>query len=521
MASAAISVAVLLCSAATAATAAPSARRLAPATARTTLTAAVSAPASGTQWKSRVPSAGGSGQAASGSGEEAAADPTTEGQWGEPFPLKVVGIHATLLRDGRVLLFSRPLRHAGSEAKLWDPANGRIEDVSLRVHRDIFCGGHSMLPGGNVLVTGGTVHGSAHEEGVRHTFVFDPRTRTWEEGPRMARARWYPTNVTLPGGRTLIFSGQRDGETRIRSVERYNPDTNRLTTLPRSAWRRMDLYPRMHLLPSGKIFWAGQVRRTRTFDPRVGDWSFVDRMNFGSRYTGASVLLPGLRKVLALGGTHGAVGTATAEVIDLAEPRPRWRYVEPMHHPRKHPNAVLLPDGTVLVVGGGLRGNYEEPVRIPELYRPSSSTWTEMAPQTAPRMYHSTALLLPDGRVLSAGQDDGLYATTGEVFSPPYLFRGARPRIASAPQDINYGEPFAVRSLQAGLIERVVLMRPGSVTHSVDFEQRHIELGFQRDTTTLQVRAPRLRAVAPPGWYMLFILDGAGVPSVASWVHLH
>ncbi|MGQ0669744.1 MAG: galactose oxidase-like domain-containing protein, partial [Actinomycetota bacterium] len=302
----------------------------------------------------------------------------------------------------------------------------------------------------------------------------------------------------------------------IKWVERYNPANGRISRLPASANMHMDLYPRMFVLPSGDVFWAGEPQATRMLDPASATWWFVDDMNESDRYSGASVLLPGLDRVLAVGG--GSPPTQTAEIIDLSEPYPSWEDTAPMHQARKHLNAVLLPDGTMLVVGGGQRGSYNDPVREAELYDPATGTWTEMASQVAGRMYHSTAVLLPDGRVLSAGQDNGLYAETGEIYSPPYLFKGPRPTIASAPSGVAYGQGFTIATPDAADIARVALIKPGSATHGVNFDQRYVDLAFAAGDGELQATAPADGNEAPPGWYMLFVVSSAGVPSVASWV---
>ena len=236
--------------------------------------------------------------------------------------------------------------------------------------------------------------------------------------------------------------------------------------------------------------------------------------------TDMSVLLPGLTEILEAGGTTSAGVTSTAELLNLSASQPAWAYTSAMHFARLWANSVLLPDGTVLVVGGGASGYYDGPVRTPEIYHPATRTWTEMAAQTAPRMYHSTALLLPDGRVLSAGQSSGTYENTGEIFSPPYLFKGARPVITNAPATLGYRAAFTVTSPQAASIARLVLIKPGAVTHSCDFDQRYVQCTFTASGTTLSAVAPPSANSAPPGWYLLFLVSTAGVPSVASWVHV-
>lgn len=150
-----------------------------------------------------------------------------------------------------------------------------------------------------------------------------------------------------------------------------------------------------------------------------------------------------------------------------------------MHEPRKNLNVVLLPDGSVLAVGGNQGpGLYDQPVLGSELFDPVSETWKQMASQVAPRAYHSTALLLPDGRVLSAGQTDGTMQTSAELYSPPYLFAGPRPVIDAAPSTVGYGSSFAVSTSQAASIDSVALVRANSSTHGVNFDQRHVPLSF-------------------------------------------
>jgi hypothetical protein len=199
---------------------------------------------------------------------------------------------------------------------------------------------------------------------------------------------------------------------------------------------------------------------------------------------------------------------------------PAWRSTGSLTYPRLVANLVTLPDGQVLIVGGGAQYKYTNPVKIPELYNPVSGTWTPMAPQQAGRMYHSTAVLLPDGRVLSAGQDSGPLATYGEVFSPPYLFRGARPTISAAPANIGYGQTLTISTPDASTIKVVTVIRADAMTHEVDSDQRSIPLTFTAAGGTITAQSPASANVAPPGYYMLFIVNDNGVPSVAPWLRI-
>lgn len=465
---------------------------------------------------------GGSGLVA-GASATSLSDPALVGSWSAPFSVGVKGIHSSVLPNGKVLLFSYPVTSLGSDASVWDPVTGVSTDVSLNWARDIFCSGHSLLADGRLFITGGHVHSAAYGLGVRNTDFFDPATNTFGQGPLLSEERWYPTNVELANGHVLIFGGYVNTKTPAPApdVDSYDPALNTITRLPSTATKVLGNYPRLHLLWNGKIPWTN-VKRTQIFDPTNNTWSASASMNAGGRgQSDDSVLLPGLKKVLEFGGAVNGVATATAEVVDFSAPTPQWQYTGSMNSARVWANAVLLPDGNVLAVGGGSGGSYTNPVYQSELYNPATGTWSVMASQQAPRIYHSTAVLLPDGRVLSAGMDNGSYQTTAELYSPPYLFRGPRPTIASAPQAVGYGQPFSISTPDASSITRVALVRPSSVTHSISADQRYVDLSFQHiDDNTLSVTSPANGNEAPPGPYMLFILTSTGVPSVASWMNV-
>jgi galactose oxidase-like protein/kelch motif-containing protein len=455
------------------------------------------------------------------------ASPSQVGSWTSPVDIGVVGINAVLLHTGKVLLWyypSSPATH--SPAVLYDPVTGTTTDVTPSFEGNIFCSGVSVLPDGRVLVSGGmaTPH-PGPDAGTFSTTIFDPSTNMWSQGNPMNYARWYPSNVELPDGTTLTLSGYNETATKLQRVmEAYSPTTGVWTSLPSSANMPpdSDFYPRMVVLPNGKIFKAAVATDTRIFDPATNTWSFVANLNFGPRVEGGVVLLPGGQKVFTAGGgtTSLGAGTATAEIIDFSSSTPTWAYTGSMTYGRKHENLVLLADGTVLAVGGGATGKYAAPVRQAELYNPATGAWTVMASQSAQRTYHSTALLLPDGRVLSAGSDSGSQSTTIEIFSPPYLFQGAAPVISSAPTSLGYGAEFTITTPDAASITRVALIRPGATTHANDFDQRYVDLNFTVGSGKLNARAPASANNAPPGYYMLVIVNSSGVPSVMPFLQL-
>ena len=248
----------------------------------------------------------------------------------------------------------------------------------------------------------------------------------------------------------------------------------------------------------------------------------------GVRDYGSAVMYePG--KVLVMGG--GDPPKNTAEVIDLNAASPSWRLVDSMQFSRRQINATLLPDGKVLVTGGTAAPGFSDPsghVDAAELWDPATENWTTLASSSGiPRVYHSTALLLPDGRVLSTGGND--HPET-EIYSPPYLFKGARPTITSAPASVAYGQSFFVGTPNAAAISKIRILRLSSVTHAFNQSQYINELSFSQTPGGLNVTAPRAPTaigspsappvVAPPGHYLLFILNGSGVPSVAPIIRL-
>ena len=196
-----------------------------------------------------------------------------------------------------------------------------------------------------------------------------------------------------------------------------------------------------------------------------------------------------------------------------------------MAFPRRRENMVILADGSVMAVGGTRQGDDPtQAVLAGEIWSPATKSWTTVASMSLPRMYHSAALLLPDGRVLAAGGEPSTTtwqdAQTAQVYSPPYLFKGSRPTIAGVPGQVGYGGSFAVSTPDAASISAVALIRPAAVTHANDMDQRYVPLGFQRAGAALTVAGPSGGTVAPPGWYMLVIRNAAGVPSVASWIQV-
>jgi hypothetical protein len=463
-------------------------------------------------------------------------------------------------------------------------------DGMLRVANsttNLFCSGHSFLPDGRLLVAGGHQRPEVERAGERHLNIFDYRTNCWTRGPDMKRGRWYPYNVTLSTGETLILSGTYWSNDPVTTPRTFAPNLDAevysggptLKYLP-TPDPNITMYPYLHLTPEGKVLQvqSGFInpldsstlsKESRMFDPAAnlgsGKWDPLESTIF-PHALGTAVLFDSGNKVLVMGGFDtGTNATRGAEFMDLTPkpgpsptPAPTWRRVAPMNFPRAYHTATILPDGKVLVTGGvecnGLDVSCGKVLNA-EMWDPLENTtcpslvpWRTMAAQTEVRAYHSIAALLPDGKVLVGG--GGLPGAVGErdlngrliediredharlfghksveIYSPPYLFDAngkelARPQITSAPATVSYGQSFEVVTLGVTGTPKVSLVRLASVTHGFNQDQRQLFLNASViDSRTIDVTAPADPKICPPGYYMLFVLSN-GVPSIAKIVRV-
>jgi len=270
------------------------------------------------------------------------------------------------------------------------------------------------------------------------------------------------------------------------------------------------------------------------FDSTTHNWSYVATTNYSSGRTyGSSVLLPLTPanayqpRVMIFGGGNPA--TATSEIIDLSAATPNWQWGPPMSQPRIEMNAVLLPTGKVLTLGGSTNDEDATTASLnADLFDADAGTVSSAGQNAFPRLYHSVAILLPDGRVFVAGGNPtrGTYEPHMEIYSPAYLFAAdgslaPRPTVTSVPSGaIGYGTTFQVQTPDAASITSAVLMRAGAVTHAFDMDQRLVGMSFTAGNGVLTVTAPPNGNVAPPGYYMLFLLNSAGVPSIGTFVQM-
>lgn len=490
------------------------------------------------------------------------------GTWSPVTNIPVFAVHGALIYNQTTDKWKVALFSGGEEANnpptgpndlrksyLWDPDTNSFTSQTFALvgptdSADPFCAHQCILPDGRLLVMGGAFYGGPHGRGVRATWIFDPISETWSRVADMAFGRWYPTSVVLPDGRVVVASGRSASGGVIAQMEVFDPSTNAWATLPSSANKTLEIYPSLHLVPAGshagKIFytgtrWAGSPGQnnwaapaTALFDAVSNTWHDLASHVTPNRTEGISVLLPPAEcaRWLVLGGgvTAPDGDPDSAEVIDLLQPTPAWSDVQDMRHARTNVTAAILPNGTVFVFGG--HGGYkwtangaggDQHAYPGEIYHPETRGWIETAPMQRPRQYHSVGILLPDGRVLCAG---GVFPGTAqqdqsnmEIFSPPYMDEPTRPVITNAPAAIAYGDSFTVETPQTANIDRVALIRPMAITHHTDSEQRYVRLAFRViNAATLEIAAPGNPNLAPPGYYMLFLVDACGRPSVAKFV---
>jgi galactose oxidase len=436
---------------------------------------------------------------------------TDAGQWSAPFSWPIVAVHMMLLPNGRVLSIG-----SVGTPQVWNPATGAFTPAAAPAR--LFCAGHALLADGRVFLAGGHI---SNNHGLPNITFFSGATNAFSSGAPMARGRWYPTTTVMGNGEVAILAGRDEAGVVVTTPEVWSSGSLRRLT---GASQSLPYYPRAFLAPDGRLYSAGPTRPTRFLSlAGSGLWTKGPTRLFGAREYGSAVMYDD-GKILYAGGSRT---TNTAEVINLNQAQPVWSWTGSMAFARRHLNLTALPTGEVLAtggVGGTAFNDLSVPVRAAEIWNPTTGQWTTLASSAITRGYHATSLLLPDGRVLHSGSGDGAGAPpqrNAELFSPPYLFRGPRPTITSAPSEVGYGAQFRILTPQAAAITRVSLIRLGSVTHAFDENQRFQRLAFTSDATGLNVTAPSSRNRAPPGHYMVFILNSAGAPSVARIIRIH
>jgi hypothetical protein len=446
--------------------------------------------------------------------------------WSSLVPLPIVSVHSALMPNGKIMMWDGQLAFAVTTI-VFDPINNTVNWTSAPV--DLFCAGVDLMADGRVIAVGGTVVSSF---GLTSTKVFDPSTEAWSSLADMNYARWYPSTIILPDGRFIVSSGEVNGAGTDEVIhEIYNPSANAWTQLSGAPFK-FPYYPHLYVLGDGRVLVSSTAEApivSQILDLNTITWIPVG----GNAVDGGSSAMYLPDNILKMGKSWdpddgSSPSVATAYVLDLTQVNPAWRQIASMTFARTYHTSTILPDGTVLVTGGGTTTapkDVAHAVFPAELWNPTTEAWTLMASMNSPRLYHSEAVLLPDARlfIYGGGRYDASTVSTdqfsGEFFSPPYLFKGPRPSIGSAPSQLSYGQNFTVQTPDAGRIAKVSLIRFGGVTHAENFSQRFLPLTFSAGSGSLTVTAPVNANLAPPGYYMLFLVDTNGVPSRASIVH--
>jgi hypothetical protein len=462
-----------------------------------------------------------------------AADPTVVGVMSPLVTLPFVTVNTTLLPTGEV--FINEGESFGWTCATWDPIGNTINWIPAPTPTsNEFCSATEQLGNGQMIIVGGQ-NGKNNDNGIPNVNSLNADTLAWTVLPPMTYPRWYPSDTVLGDGSVLVVSGEMNGVgSDALTSERYFPASNSWTLLNKqnASFPYHYFYPHDFLLADGRVFAAATTEHaivSQIFDLNAGTWTPVDSTH---TYDGGSSVMYGPGKILKMGhwgnpnDNPQTNAVASAYTIDLTVATPIWTPVGSMAYPRSYHNATLLPDGTVLVTGGGRTsapadGNGVLPI---EVWSPVTLNWTTLASINTTREYHSEGLLLPDGRVLVSGggrfnnTNEPTYNYNCEIFAPPYLFKGARPAI-TAVSPTAVGGTFTVTTSDAASIAKVSLIRYGAVTHGMNFAQRFIPLSFVLSgSNSLTVTAPATSNLAPPGNYLLFILNGAGVPSIAATV---
>lgn len=496
------------------------------------------------------------------------AQPAVDGQWTNVFSWGggggIEAIHTFMLPTGKVMFWSTWRESVG----LWDPVTNGFSTAANLPAFNVFCSGHAWLPDGRLLVAGGHVQ---NYNGENRADIFDPFTNRWANAdpaqanvPNMGSTssnsgtsgkRWYPSATTLGNGDVLVMSGDvvptaggGSGNTN-RTVQIYEHATNSWRTLTGALRPTNDLlptYPRVFAMPDGRaISLSDNSNDTEILDlSGAGSWTYLQDTLDPNLHNYGPALMYDTGKIAYIGG--GNTPTQNISILDVNVANPAWRYAgggttKPpadspyvMQRARRQNNATILADGTVLITGGTDVTGWNDPnglIATAEIWDPVTEQVTQVADANANifRGYHSTALLLPDGRVLVTGGDHDYGGaipgqnTNAEIYSPAYLFNddgspAARPTVTAAPDVAELGDSIFVETPDAADIAKALWVVPGAVTHAQNWTQRANTLDFSIGEGGVNIQLPADQNEAPVGYYMLFLVNDQGTPSVAKWI---
>ncbi|GID97517.1 galactose oxidase-like domain-containing protein [Amorphoplanes digitatis] len=453
---------------------------------------------------------------------------------------------ATTMKHGDAVM-----THAG-EAEVWVDAERAGDAATVRGPAQYALTGLAGADRRNLYGLADKITREKQEYGGDNTsYEFDPVTERYQRVGDMVKPRWYPTLAETPNGDVLAVSGL-DGFGRMLpgDNERYLTGQRRWVDAPKLK-RVFPTYPALHLVADGRLFFSGSNSGygSDTEGRTPGLWDLTNNKfqvvpglpDPRMTETSSSVLLPPAQdqKVMIFGGGEvgeSPVSTRRTAIADLDEPKPAYRPGPDLPQPARYLSTVLLPDDTVLTTGGSsgyrggeYRGQTRSDLFNTQIYDPAGNRFADAADSTIGRNYHSEAILLPDGRVITLGSDP-LYDPTGknpgtfeqrvEVYSPPYLYKGERPTVGAGPDAVQRGTTVTFATADAGRIRAARLMRPSAVTHVTDVDQRSVALDVTPAPGGLALSIPKARGLVPSGWYLLYLVDDKGVPSTGRWVRV-
>jgi galactose oxidase len=474
------------------------------------------------------------------------------GRWGPTIDFPIVPVAAAIeFETGRVLTWSAfsPSSFVGGNGGMtvtatYDPSSRTVSQRTVsNTNHDMFCPGISIDGKGRLIVTGGN--------NAPRTSIRDPGSDTWAVGPDMRIARGYQSSATCSDGRVFTIGGSWSGGEGGKNGEIYDLNANTWTLLPGTPVApmltadfagvfRSDNHAWLFGWKRGSVFQAGPSKAMNWYGTSgTGSQTGVgNRAADGDAMCGNAVMYDAVGgKILTAGGSPNYEGTqasGNAYVITVGEPnnRPTVEAVSSMAYPRTFANAVVLPDGQVFINGGQTVGrpfSDDGATLTPEMWDPGSRRFRSLLPNSIPRTYHSVSLLMLDGTVFTGG--GGLCDTCStnhfdaQIYTPPYLLNDdgslrSRPVINSvSAKSVSVGGTLTVNTNSA--IASMSLIRYGSVTHALNTDQRRIPLTPRpAGTNTYTVTIPTDPGIALPGYWMLFAIDSAGVPSVAKTVFI-
>lgn len=463
-------------------------------------------------------------------------DPAHAGRWSSVVDWPLIAIHSAVLADGRVLTYgSGPTGSQGArEYDVWNPDEGTSRQshspIAGVTDVDSFCGAAMLLPSSqDILLPGGDARPQGlSNAGIRNALLLDTSSLNLSSVADMSYERWYTTSTMLPEGDVLQIGGINRDRNLSDIPEVYSPTTGQWRSLSNASMEGYGaFYPRQWVLSDGRVFSISQHRMFFLDTDGEGELTPAGTLPAWAYGNSGTAAMFAQDKIIYVGGTvsdgYGAAlidvtsGSPVVTQLDnLAESRRTWS------------ESVLLADGKVMISGGSYLTNDAVTASLGvEVFDPDNNQWTQYAKTELPRLYHSTAVLLKDGRVLLAGggAPGPLVNSNAEIFSPPYLFDegGAladRPEITYAPDNATWAQSVGIRTTDDASISRITLVKTGSVTHSFNMDQRFLELNFEQQADALSVSMPATANLATPGFYMMFVHDSDGTPSIAQMLEL-